>query len=162
MTRDRVNAVIEHNERYFDTVDTGGIGIVDSDQLEEHVEAQIHYALHRSDMILFVVDVIDGIGGSQPEVHAGISRALVAGIGQHRCDETSLSHHDRHAGPERVARARQRPHEQPVRAGRGSLVAVDPQRVVGVAHDEVQIPVRVQIPQCEAAADLHAGREAAG
>ena len=61
VTRDRVSAVIEHNECYFDAVDTGGIGIIDSDQLEEHVETQIHFALHRSDMIVFVVDVTDGI-----------------------------------------------------------------------------------------------------
>lgn len=61
VTRDRVSAVIEHGERYFEAVDTGGIGIVDSDRLETHIEEQISYALRAADVIVFLVDVRDGI-----------------------------------------------------------------------------------------------------
>ena len=41
VTRDRVGTIIERDDRYFELIDTGGYGIVDADQLEEHVESQI-------------------------------------------------------------------------------------------------------------------------
>ena len=61
VTRDRVSAVIEYHGQYLELVDTGGIGIVDADHLEAHVEEQIRFALERADVILFVVDVTAGI-----------------------------------------------------------------------------------------------------
>ncbi len=61
ITRDRVSAIVEHHDRYIELVDTGGLGIVDDDHLEEHVEGQIHYAIDRADVVLFVVDAHDGI-----------------------------------------------------------------------------------------------------
>ena len=61
ITRDRVSAVIEHNEHYFELVDTGGLGIVDDDHLEEHVEEQIRYAIACADAAIFLVDARDGI-----------------------------------------------------------------------------------------------------
>jgi len=61
ITRDRVSAVIEHEKRYFEVVDTGGGGIVDDDQLDAHVEAQIRYAIARADAAVFVVDVLEGL-----------------------------------------------------------------------------------------------------
>ena len=61
ITRDRVSAVIEHNDRYFELVDTGGLGIVDDDHLEEHVEGQIYYAVSHADAAIFLVDVRDGL-----------------------------------------------------------------------------------------------------
>jgi len=60
-TRDRVTAVIEHDEHYFELIDTGGIGVVDIDHLEKHVEDQIQFALAQADLILFVVDVQAGL-----------------------------------------------------------------------------------------------------
>lgn len=61
VTRDRVTALIERNDRYFELVDTGGYGIVDSDQLEEHVENQIRRAIASANLVLFMVDIRDGI-----------------------------------------------------------------------------------------------------
>lgn len=61
ITRDRVSVLIEHDERYFELVDTGGIGIIDDDRLESHVEEQIQYAIAKADLILFLTDVRDGI-----------------------------------------------------------------------------------------------------
>ncbi len=61
VTRDRVSTLIERNDRYFELVDTGGYGIVDSDQLEEHVENQIRRAMASADLVLFMVDIRDGI-----------------------------------------------------------------------------------------------------
>lgn len=61
VTRDRVSTIIEHRDRYFELVDTGGYGIVDSDALESHVEHQIFQAISQASLVLFVVDIRDGI-----------------------------------------------------------------------------------------------------
>src|SRR5947209_19227629 len=45
VTRDRVSTLIKAGERFFELVDTGGIGIRDVDNLTEHVERQIETAL---------------------------------------------------------------------------------------------------------------------
>jgi len=60
ITRDRVSAIIEDQDRYFELLDTGGIGLVDDDHLEQHVEEQIQFAIERADVILFVVDIQTG------------------------------------------------------------------------------------------------------
>ena len=61
VTRDRVSTVIERNERYFELIDTGGYGIVDSDQLSGHIEQQIRKAIESADLVLFMVDIRDGL-----------------------------------------------------------------------------------------------------
>lgn len=61
VTRDRVEYLIHEHDRYFDLVDTGGMGIEDSDDLTEDVERQIDVAIEQADVILFVVDGIEGI-----------------------------------------------------------------------------------------------------
>ena len=61
VTRDRVSTIIEKNDRYFELVDTGGYGIVDSDQLSSHIESQIHKAIESADIVIFMVDVRDGL-----------------------------------------------------------------------------------------------------
>lgn len=61
VTRDRVSAVVEHRGRYLELVDTGGVGIVDDDHLEAHIENQIHQALGRANLALIVVDVRAGL-----------------------------------------------------------------------------------------------------
>ncbi len=61
VTRDRVSALLEMGEKYVELVDTGGYGIEDHDDLTEHVERQISYAIDQAVLILFVVDVRAGI-----------------------------------------------------------------------------------------------------
>jgi len=61
VTRDRVSTIIEYNERYFELIDTGGYGIVDSDRLKEHIENQIRQAISLADLIIFVVCLRDGL-----------------------------------------------------------------------------------------------------
>ena len=41
VTRDRMKFLLEESGRYFEIVDTGGIGINDVDELDEEIEAQI-------------------------------------------------------------------------------------------------------------------------
>ncbi|MDO5307999.1 MAG: ribosome biogenesis GTPase Der [Planctomycetia bacterium] len=47
--------------RYIELIDSGGIGVVDKDDLSEDVELQIQAAINSADLILFVVDARDGI-----------------------------------------------------------------------------------------------------
>lgn len=61
VTRDRVTYLMHAGERYFELVDTGGIGVVDSDDLSEDVERQIQFGIDEADLILFVVDGSVGV-----------------------------------------------------------------------------------------------------
>jgi GTP-binding protein len=61
VTRDRISTIIEKNERYFELIDTGGYGIIDSDELGEHIEQQIRKAIESASLVLFMVDIRDGI-----------------------------------------------------------------------------------------------------
>lgn len=47
--------------KYIELIDTGGIGVVDDDNLSEHIEAQIRFALQRANLVLFIVDAKSGI-----------------------------------------------------------------------------------------------------
>ena len=68
VTRDRVTHLLEIGERFVELVDTGGIGIVDADNLADQVEEQIQSAVDSAALILFVVDVRDGIVPLDDEV----------------------------------------------------------------------------------------------
>lgn len=61
VTRDRVSTIIGKDDQYFELVDTGGYGIVDSDQLSNHIELQIHQAMESANLVLFMVDIRDGL-----------------------------------------------------------------------------------------------------
>ncbi|MFB0551710.1 MAG: ribosome biogenesis GTPase Der [Phycisphaerae bacterium] len=65
VTRDRVSTFIPpragRKEGYFELVDTGGYGIVDSDRLSEHIEQQILQAIESAQLVLFMVDIRDGL-----------------------------------------------------------------------------------------------------
>lgn len=61
VTRDRVTEITEFGDQFLELVDTGGHGVVDRDDLSEHVEAQILYAINQAHLILFVVDGREGI-----------------------------------------------------------------------------------------------------
>ncbi|MHC4643467.1 MAG: ribosome biogenesis GTPase Der, partial [Planctomycetota bacterium] len=61
VTRDRVSTFIGKEDQYFELLDTGGYGVVDSDQLSEHIEQQIGTAIESANLVLFMVDIRDGI-----------------------------------------------------------------------------------------------------
>lgn len=61
VTRDRVSTEIRYKDYVFELVDTGGMGVKDVDGLTEDIESQIEIALSKADVILFVVDVRDGV-----------------------------------------------------------------------------------------------------
>jgi len=59
VTRDRIAAIVEYEGRLFELWDTGGIGT--PDDLAAEVRMQIETALSRADLVLFVVDALDGL-----------------------------------------------------------------------------------------------------
>ena len=61
VTRDRVLYPLTIEDRTFDLIDTGGIGIVDKQRLEDSVELQIDVAIREASLILFLVDSRDGV-----------------------------------------------------------------------------------------------------
>ncbi|MEM7477306.1 MAG: ribosome biogenesis GTPase Der [Planctomycetota bacterium] len=61
VTRDRMVTLIEHEERFFELIDTGGMGIEDSDNLTKEVEQQIEAGIEEADVLLFVVDTKAGL-----------------------------------------------------------------------------------------------------
>ena len=68
VTRDRVDYLMCHEDRYFELVDTGGIGNVDVDNLTKHIEEQIQTAIDAAAVILFVVDTKAGLTPLDEEV----------------------------------------------------------------------------------------------
>ena len=72
VTRDRIAVParidLEQGQRWFEVIDTGGIGIVDRDDLGAEVEAQVLAAVASADLVLFVVDVRDGLTPLDREV----------------------------------------------------------------------------------------------
>jgi GTP-binding protein len=72
VTRDRVGALVdcgdEDNPRFFELVDTGGIGMVDRDDLSDDVERQIDAAISEASLVLFVVDIRDELMPLDEEV----------------------------------------------------------------------------------------------
>ena len=61
VTRDRITHLIVRDDRTFELVDTGGIGIDDVDDLTREVEGQVEAAIESADVVLFVVDTRAGI-----------------------------------------------------------------------------------------------------
>jgi GTP-binding protein len=61
VTRDRVSTFIRKDDHYFELVDTGGYGVVDSDRLSDHIEQQILQAIGSANLVVFMVDIRDGL-----------------------------------------------------------------------------------------------------
>lgn len=91
VTRDRVTWYMHENDRYFELIDTGGIGIVDSDDLSEDIERQIQAGIDEADLLVFVVDAKAGITPLDEEVARRlrkVSRPVLLVV--NKCDSTSL------------------------------------------------------------------------
>jgi len=68
VTRDRIAVEMTHDDRTFELIDMGGIGIVDDHNLDEEVEVQINAALATADVIVFIGDVRDGMTSLDDQV----------------------------------------------------------------------------------------------
>jgi small GTP-binding protein len=75
VTRDRVSAVVELAGAAFELVDTAGIGLEREDRFYESVERQIRFAIEKADLIMFVVDAIEGVTARDKEVARRLRRS---------------------------------------------------------------------------------------
>ena len=75
VTRDWMSTEVDQNGVNFTLIDTGGMGVIDSDNLTEDIENQIQTAISMADLLLFVVDVHDGVVALDEHVASQI-RAL--------------------------------------------------------------------------------------
>ena len=60
VTRDRMSFLVQYEDRFFELIDTGGMGIEDVDDLTSQIEEQIAAGIDTADVILFVVDTHSG------------------------------------------------------------------------------------------------------
>ena len=74
-TRDRQYGKAEWTGKEFSLIDTGGWGINSDDVFEEEINKQVKVALEEADVILFVVDVLNGVTDLDNEVAAILRRA---------------------------------------------------------------------------------------
>jgi len=68
VTRDRVSYLLELEDRFVELIDTGGMGVKDSDNLTDHIEDQIQTAIDSASVIMFVVDTRQGMTPLDEEV----------------------------------------------------------------------------------------------
>jgi len=61
VTRDRITAQCRRGPAWFEIMDTGGIGANTEDVLTDQVQIEAAIALDVADLLLFVVDVVDGM-----------------------------------------------------------------------------------------------------
>jgi len=73
-TRDRQYGHCEWNGKVFSLVDTGGWVVKSDDVFEEEIRKQVLLALEESDVILFVVDVTNGVTDLDADVAAILRR----------------------------------------------------------------------------------------
>ena len=72
-TRDRQYGKCEWGNRIFSVVDTGGWVVNSDDVFEEEIRKQVKVAIDEADLILFLVDIKNGVTDLDDEV-AGILR----------------------------------------------------------------------------------------
>jgi GTPase len=68
VTRDRMTYLLRERDRYFELVDTGGMGFEDADNLTALIDEQIQAAIDSACVILFVVDTRSGLAPMDQEV----------------------------------------------------------------------------------------------
>ncbi|MBV9123581.1 MAG: ribosome biogenesis GTPase Der, partial [Planctomycetes bacterium] len=80
--------------RFFELVDTGGMGIQDVDNLTPHIEHQIALAIEQADLVLFVVDARSGLVPLDEEVARRL-RNLTKPVlcVANKCDHEALDAH---------------------------------------------------------------------
>jgi len=71
-TRDRQYGKVNWNGQEFSLVDTGGWVVNSDDVMEEEINKQVRIAIEEADVILFVVDVMNGL----TDLDAGVAQML--------------------------------------------------------------------------------------
>ncbi|MDH6341783.1 GTP-binding protein [Parabacteroides sp. PFB2-12] len=74
-TRDRQYGMVEWTGREFSLIDTGGWVVNSEDVFEEEINKQVQIAIEEADVILFVVDILNGITDLDDKVASILRRS---------------------------------------------------------------------------------------
>ncbi|MFH1085885.1 MAG: ribosome biogenesis GTPase Der [Chloroflexota bacterium] len=74
-TRDRHYADAEWGGQVFTLIDTGGLILGDADEISTHVRAQAQLAMAEADVIVFLVDIVEGLSGPDHAIADLLRRA---------------------------------------------------------------------------------------
>jgi GTP-binding protein len=83
ITRDRIYHECEWADKKFELIDTGGILFLDDDPLIEQIRVQAEIALSEADVVLMVVDAVDGVTAADRELAdelRAISKPLILAV----------------------------------------------------------------------------------
>ncbi len=130
VTRDRVSTLVKADHRFFELVDTGGMGIQDVDNLTAHVERQIEAAIDQAHVILFVVDTRVGLTALDEKVAARlryVTKPIICVA--NKCDTVELE-------PQAA---------EFYRLGRGKLICVSAEQKRGL--DELMGMILERLPE---------------
>ena len=145
VTRDRVTWIMHSLDRYFELVDTGGIGIVDSDDLSEDIERQIQVGLEEADLLMFVVDAKAGITPLDEEVARRLRRTSIPVLMViNKCDSTRLE--DEASSFLRLLNAPQVTTSVKANRGRNRLIEAIVEQLPGQEQDENETGDRMLAP----------------
>lgn len=75
VTRDRLSIIVEEDDLCFELIDTGGIVFSELEGLAEEIQRQIEISIQLADLILFVIDIKEGVHPLDREI-AGRLRKL--------------------------------------------------------------------------------------
>jgi GTP-binding protein len=75
VTRDRISALLRLGDRTVELVDTGGMGIPAEPLIAGKVQAQIEIAVAEADLLLFVLDVTEGLTPLDEEAAAFLRKS---------------------------------------------------------------------------------------
>jgi GTPase len=83
VTRDRISTPLQINGKFIELVDTGGYGFEDEQGLTDHIKDQIHLAVSRASLVLFIVDAQAGLTGADQTIatllrEAGVKTVILA------------------------------------------------------------------------------------
>lgn len=79
VTRDRIAASVERDGRHFELVDTGGIGMFETEvtpkEIADAVQLQVQVAIETADLVLIVTDGIEGLRPLDEEIVSKLRRS---------------------------------------------------------------------------------------
>ncbi|OGF99825.1 MAG: ribosome biogenesis GTPase Der [Candidatus Glassbacteria bacterium GWA2_58_10] len=74
VTRDRLYGVVEWNGRAFGLIDTAGILSETVEKFDQEIQLQIEVAIEEADLLLFVVDALDGPTAEEEDLVRSVRR----------------------------------------------------------------------------------------
>lgn len=152
-TRDRQYGKVEWGTREFSLVDTGGWVVNSDDIFEEEIRKQVVLATEEADLILFVVDVQNGITDLDTQVAQILRRAKTPVL---LCANKTDQNEDRYGAPEFYALGLGEPYCVSAATGSGTGDLLD--LILAELPEKVQYEGEENIPRFSVVGRPNAGK----